>query len=209
MLSGGSGGGGSTITVDTDLSSTSTNPVQNKAVWAGLDGYTDIEQIPPSELEEIAISSGRYKLIGVSDPEVTTPMWMYASLDGDYSNEDVKFVIFGNRTIIGDPYENDSWTVTNHSLLPLIGTTTTVTPKEVADAVRAGRSISITHIDPDFGELVLNPWFIAGGMVVASSIAYVPSLNNYVVYIMYAPQSSTLTSSWSTDVKIVNTTALN
>lgn len=33
---GGGGGGGGSVTVDTALSSTSTNPVQNKAVYAAI-----------------------------------------------------------------------------------------------------------------------------------------------------------------------------
>lgn len=34
------GGGGGSVTVDTALSSTSTNPVQNKAIYAAIQGVT-------------------------------------------------------------------------------------------------------------------------------------------------------------------------
>lgn len=39
FVEGGSGGGG-TVTVDTALSESSTNPVQNKAIYAALQGVT-------------------------------------------------------------------------------------------------------------------------------------------------------------------------
>ena len=58
-ISGGSGGGGTNITVDTELSSTSTNPVQNKVIKAALDNKLNkTDNAPTASVAEKAFQDG-------------------------------------------------------------------------------------------------------------------------------------------------------
>lgn len=69
-LSGGSGGAGTTITVDAELSATSENPVQNKAVKAALDKKIDE---PTGNGLVRKLMSGVYTTIGVDTTMPTSP----------------------------------------------------------------------------------------------------------------------------------------
>lgn len=69
-LSGGSGGAGTTITVDAELSATSKNPVQNKAVKAALDKKIDE---PTSNGLVRKFMSGVYGTVGVDTTMPTSP----------------------------------------------------------------------------------------------------------------------------------------
>ena len=68
--SGGSGGAGTTITVDAELSATSENPVQNKAVKAALDKKIDE---PTGNGLVRKLMSGVYTTIGVDTTMPTSP----------------------------------------------------------------------------------------------------------------------------------------
>lgn len=73
-MSGGGGGGGGSITVDTELSTTSTNPVQNKAIAAALTGKVSVSQG--------AENAGKFLIVG-SDGNIT-PVAMPAWQGGSY-----------------------------------------------------------------------------------------------------------------------------
>lgn len=70
---GGSGGGGS-ITVDAELSTTSTNPVQNKAIAAALTGKVSVSQG--------TANAGKFLIVG-SDGNIM-PVAMSAWQGGSY-----------------------------------------------------------------------------------------------------------------------------
>lgn len=72
-MSGGGGGGGS-ITVDSALSTTSTNPVQNKEIAAALTGKVSVSQG--------AENAGKFLIVG-SDGNIT-PVAMSAWQGGSY-----------------------------------------------------------------------------------------------------------------------------
>ena len=57
QFSGGGGGGGGDITVDTEMSATSTNPVQNKVITAALALKAAITDIP-TKLSQLLNDSG-------------------------------------------------------------------------------------------------------------------------------------------------------
>ena len=69
-LSGGSGGAGTTITVDAELSATSENPVQNKAIKAALDKKIDE---PTSNGLVRKFMSGIYGTVGIDTEMPTSP----------------------------------------------------------------------------------------------------------------------------------------
>ena len=70
----GGGGGGSSITVDAELSTTSTNPVQNKAIAAALTGKVSVSQG--------AANAGKFLIVG-SDGNIM-PVAMSAWQGGSY-----------------------------------------------------------------------------------------------------------------------------
>lgn len=63
------GGGGSDITVDAELSDTSTNPVQNKVVKAALDNRAVLDDVntftSPNNFDDIYMEDGINSLNGI------------------------------------------------------------------------------------------------------------------------------------------------
>ena len=92
-LSGGSGGAGTTITVDAELSATSKNPVQNKAVKAALAnkaGAEQLEKVINACCDVKTVSGGNYNLMKVS--EVSFSSRLQDNVEGIVSSTAANFV---------------------------------------------------------------------------------------------------------------------
>ena len=82
---------------------------------------------------------------------------------------DISQVTVGETT-----YDIKDSTARNSILAPLIGTTSTVTPTQVATAVAEGRTVAITHTIPLFGNAIFANFGVSVllGVVVSTTVLY-------------------------------------
>lgn len=110
--------GANKITVDSSLSSSSTNPVQNKVVQAALNSKVNCMNVTTADLNTLT-TSGFYRLSGTNDNMPSGGAWsqlltMYGGGDtitqiiGDYANGKI-FTRSGNPTDVGGSGKWTAW----------------------------------------------------------------------------------------------------
>ena len=112
-----------------------------------------------------------------------------------YSESDKKIRFMNDKAII--VFEQGMPTFYKEVLSPgslLDGTTVTITPKEVFDAVTSGRPVAIRHSDDTFGLLTFTCFNIANAMVVSNSIVNVGGA--WILYVLFG--DATTGVEWST-----------
>lgn len=84
--------------------------------------------------------------------------------------------------------------------VPLIGSTTDTTPAEVAEAIAAGRPISLTHVDPTFGTLVGNNSSITDNGLTVLTSCVVQAGEYFVAYELFG---SIATGDWNSTYSVL------
>lgn len=213
VIGGGSGGGGGvSITIDSSLSSTSTNPVQNKAVKAALDGKMPADQAFKTINGQSIKGSGNITIEG-GGSSVTVDSSLSSSSTNPVQNKVVKAALDGKVDKVSGKglSTNDFTTALKNKLsaLPVIsisGNTLTIDGQQFTLTPAGGGSTAkdyyigfTTGSKADFAALTpAQLQNLATGYTTAQNPSYSGQFGqNRIFFLLYktAPQRIVLTSS--------------